>query len=339
MAAAVSDSYGSGVSTRRGSAESTATRLRRLAPILASFAFGLLSALQSRINGELSVFLGNGIEAALVSFSVGLLLLLGLCLVMPSVRAGMARIPAALRQREISWWQLLGGIVGGLFVGVQSATVPLLGVAIFTVAVVAGQSANSLLVDRIGLGPAGKQPVTARRALSALLAFIAVAIAVSHRLDSPTFSILAVAAAFVVGAGTSVQQAFNGRVTRASGSPMSATLVNFMLGTAILTTIFAGRWTLAGAEPAPLLGGPWWAYFGGVVGVIFIGLASWVVPIIGVLVFAVVSIAGQLSGAVILDVVMPTAGTDLGWNLVLGVVLAFVAVGIAAANRRPSLQR
>jgi transporter family-2 protein len=314
-------------------------RLRRLAPILASFAFGLLSALQSRINGELSVFLGNGIEAALVSFSVGLVLLLGICLVRPSVRAGVARIPAALRERRLAWWQLLGGIIGGLFVGAQSATVPLVGVAIFTVAVVAGQSASSLFVDRIGLGPAGKQPITVRRVLSALLAFTAVVIAVSHRLESPTFSILAVAVAFIVGAGTSVQQAFNGRVTRASGSPMSATLVNFILGTAILTLIFAGRWTLAGAEPHGLAGGPWWAYLGGAVGVIFIALAAWVVPIIGVLVFAVVSIAGQLSGAVILDLVMPTAGTDLGWNLVLGVVLAFVAVGVAAANQRPSAQR
>ena len=325
--------------TRRGSAESTGTRLRRVAPILASFAFGLLSALQSGINGELSVFLGNGIEAALVSFSVGLMLLLCLCLLLPSVRVGMTRIPAAVRERKLAWWQLLGGLIGGLFVGVQAATVPLVGVAIFTVAVVAGQSANSLLVDRIGLGPAGKQPITARRVLSAVLAFTAVVIAVSHRLESPTFSLVAVALAFVVGAGTSVQQAFNGRVTRTSGSPMSATLVNFILGTSILTMIFVGRWTLAGTEPSGLGGGPWWAYLGGVVGVIFIAMAAWVVPIIGVLIFAVVSIAGQLSGAVVLDLLMPTAGTDLGWNLVLGVVLAFVAVGIAAANRWPSVRR
>ena len=66
---------------------------------------------------------------------------------------------------------------------------------------------------------------------------------------------------------------------------------------------------------------------------VFIAIASWVVPIVGVLFFALTSIAGQLSGALALDVVAPTAGTDLAWNLVAGVLLAFVAVLVASRGR------
>lgn len=305
--------------------------LTRRIPLIGAYVFGVLTAVQSRVNGELSGYLGNGIEAALYSFSLGLVLSLAF-LLLRGTREAIRRFPDALRRGELSWWQLLGGVVGGLFVGAQSVTVPMLGVALFTVAVVAGQSANSIVVDRIGLGPAGKQPVTPRRVLSAALAFTAVVIAVSDRFGASSFSLIAVAACFLVGAGTSVQQAFNGRITRATGQPTPGTMLNFLTGTFVLVAIFAGTW-ITDHDPSPLWGAPWWAYLGGLVGVIFIVIAAWVVPIIGVLVFAVVSISGQLSCALLLDIVAPTGGTSLGWHLVVGVALAFVAVGLAAANR------
>ncbi|MBU6243965.1 MAG: DMT family transporter [Actinomycetales bacterium] len=300
-------------------------------PLIGAYVFGVLTATQSRVNGELSSYLGNGIEAAAYSFSLGLVLSLAF-LLLPKTREAVRGLPAALRRGELAWWQLLGGIVGGLFVGAQAVTVPMLGVAVFTVAVVAGQSANSIIVDRIGLGPAGRQPVTLRRVLSAALAFTAVMIAVSDRFGAASFSLLAVATCFLVGAGTSVQQAFNGRITRATGQPTPGTMLNFLTGTVVLLAIFAGTW-VTGHHPSALGGAPWWAYLGGLVGVIFIVIAAWVVPIIGVLVFAVLSIAGQLSCALLLDVVAPTSGTSLGWHLVAGVGLAFVAVGLAAARR------
>lgn len=308
------------------------TLTRRTLPLAGAFTFGVLTAIQSRVNGELSAFLGSGIEAALYSFSLGLLLALGF-LLLPRTRQAIRRIPAALRNRDLTWWQFLGGVVGGLFVGIQSASVPLIGVAVFTVAVVAGQSMNSIIVDRVGLGPAGKQPVTLARVASALLALVAVMVAVSGHLGTTSFSLLAIVASVLIGAGTSVQQAFNGRITRVTGQPTPGTLVNFLVGTMVLTALFAGTWAFTGAGPVSLAGAPWWAYLGGVVGVIFIVIAAWVVPIIGVLVFAVLSVAGQLTCALLLDLLAPTEGTILGWQLVLGVGLAFVAVGIAARGR------
>lgn len=313
-------------------ASNPASGVRRTLPLAGAYTFGVLTAIQSRVNGELSSVLGNGIEAAMYSFSMGLVLALGF-LLLPRTREAIRRIPDALRTGRLAWWQFLGGVAGGVFVGIQSTTVPLIGVAVFTVAVVAGQSVSSILVDRIGLGPAGKQPVTLPRVLSAGLALFAVMVAVSGHFGAASFSLVAVLACVLIGSATSVQQAFNGSITRATGQPTPGTLVNFVVGTAVLAVLFLGTWGIAGRSPVPLTGAPWWAYLGGVVGVVFIAIAAWVVPITGVLVFAVLSVAGQLSCALLLDILAPTDGTILGWHLVLGVGLAFVAVGIAARGR------
>jgi transporter family-2 protein len=48
---------------------------------------------------------------------------------------------------------MLGGVGGAMFVAAQGLVVPTLG-ALFTVAVVAGQTGNSLVADRLGWAPA-----------------------------------------------------------------------------------------------------------------------------------------------------------------------------------------
>ena len=308
--------------------------LPRSVPFIATFAVGCLTALQARMNGQLAIETGDGLEAALYSFGTGLILASVLAVAIPSIRQGLARLPRAIRSGELAWWQILGGVLGGFFVGVQSATVPTLGVAVFLVAVVAGQSSNSLLVDRVGLGPAGKQAITAPRVISAILAVIAVGIAVSNRFQSGNLSIVAVAFAFLAGVCIALQSAINGRVARAARQPMSAAFLNFLFGTVALAAAFGVMWGFSDQDPSVPQGGPWWMYLGGVVGLAFIAIASWVVPIVGVLFFALTSIAGQLSGALLLDVFAPTAGTDLAWNLVVGVLVAFLAVLVAARGRR-----
>ncbi|GDX32747.1 membrane protein [Actinomycetes bacterium] len=302
-------------------------------PIICTFVAGSLASVQARMNGELSLLTGNGIEAATLSFGSGLIVVSILLIFVPSIRHGVAQIPGAIRSGELRPWQLLAGLIGGFFVAVQSVVVPMIGVAIFTVAVVAGQSANSLVVDRIGLGPAGKQPITIGRVVSAVLAVLAVTLAADDRFTGGSVAIAAVAIAVVAGLAVAVQQALNGRISVAAGSPLSATFYNFVFGTALLAAAFGVAWAITDTDPGALIGGPWWAYAGGVVGVVFIAVAAWTVPILGVLVFALVSIAGQLSGALLLDVAAPTASTNVGWHLVAGVVLAFIAVAMGASGR------
>ena len=299
---------------------------------------GLVPAVQARVNGELSGHLDTGIEAALISFSTGFTLLTIGLIVSRQMRDGLRRIPAAVREGRLAWWAIPSGLLGGLFVACQSFAVPLIGVAMFTVGVVAGQSSNALLVDRLGLSPVGRTPLTPRRLLAAIIAIAAVVIAVSNRLGADGFSVIALLLALIAGAGVAIQQALGGRVNNGTGFPLSTAWLNFAFGTAGLVIGTLVGAALMGArieQPAP---GPWWMYVGGILGVIFITTASWAVPRYGVLVFALTSIAGQLLGALLLDLLSPMGGEVVAWNLVFGVLLTFVAVAVGT-GMRGSLRR
>ena len=76
---------------------------------------------------------------------------------------------------------MLAGGIGAFFVFAQSFTVGLLGIALFTVATVTGQTLSGLLVDRLGIGPAGKKSVTGIRVIGCILTIAAVSWAVSPR--------------------------------------------------------------------------------------------------------------------------------------------------------------
>lgn len=309
------------------------SRRSRAVPLVGAVLVGVLAAVQSRINGELSAQLGNGLVAAVWSFVTGLFLVGLLTLLRPAIRRGLRAIGAALRAGTLRRWHLFGGLFGGFFVGVQAAVVPILGVAVFTVATVAGQSVNSIVVDRVGLGPAGKQAVTGARVASAVIAVAAVAVAVANQFGAGSISAVPVVFAVLGGLGVAVQQAVNGRLAMAAGNAMSATLISFTCGATGLVLALAWRSVASGSGLPDFGGAPWWAYVGGFLGIFFVAISAWVVPIVGVLLFALLSIAGQLVGALLLDLIAPTTAGNVAWNLFVGVALAFVAVVVAARGR------
>lgn len=312
-----------------------------------SFGVGLLAAAQSRITGELSQLLAAdhghteaGLMAAALSFGSGLVVLGVAVLATPRLRAAAFGLPAAVRTGRLRWWMLLGGLAGASLVAAQGLAVPTLGVALFTVAVVAGQTGSSLGVDAVGLGPGGVRAVTRTRAVAAATATVAVALAVSGRVSAGTVSLGLVLLVACAGGLTAAQQAVNARVAVASGEPFVAALVNFTVGTVALTVALL---VMAGGVPSAVGMPPPWQrpvlWLAGVIGVTFIATAAAVVRTLGVLLFGLVTIAGMLTGALLLDVVVPTTGAEVSWRVVAGVLLTAVAVGLAALPPRAGAPR
>ena len=276
--------------------------------------------------------MGSGLEAAAWSFGSGLIMLTILLLFNQRMRVGVKKVVTGLRNNDFPRWQILGGLLGGTFVGVQASVVPVIGVALFTVAVVAGQSSNALLVDRIGLGPAGITSISPLRVLASLLAVSGVIVAVSNRLSGEV-SILPVFLSFVVGALIAVQQAINGRIGITAGNAFSSTWFNFVFGTSALLAASFSQVLWGDMQVSTLPSGSWWVYTGGIVGIIYIAMSVWVVPKVGVLIFVLISVSGQLTGALVLDVVMPTSGTVITPTLFIGVGLTFLAVALSVLPR------
>lgn len=296
----------------------------------------MLAALQSKINAELSDALDSGLAGAAVNFATGLLLALAVMPFVASMRRGIRSLPAALRNGQLRPWHLLGGLGGAWLVTTQGLVVVVVGVTIFTVAVVAGQVAGSLGVDRLGLSPAGMLPISVSRGVAALVSLLAVmAGGWNPGSDAGAVSwvvLLAVSA----GLGTAVQQAVNARVSRESRSPLTAATVNFTVGLIALVAI-GGVLLLTGAMRLQPWPADWWLYVGGPIGLLFIALSAWAVRGLGVLLFSLLTIAGMLVGSVIIDVVAPAAGGPLGWPQWLGLALIVVAVLLATYRPGPRL--
>jgi len=321
---------------RAGAPRTRAGLLRRLS-IPAMIGVGALVALQAEVNGRLAAELGHGVRsgitAAVISFGSGLLLLSALVLLEPRTRRGVGRITAAARTGRLRWWQLIGGIAGAFVVASQGLTVETIGVALFTVAVVAGQSSSSLAVDHAGLGPAGRQRVTTARALGALLSVAAVFLAVAERLsgaDALGSAALALALLpLAAGCAAAYQQAVNGQVNEVGG-PWAATWNNFVVGTAMLAVLLAVSFAVPGDLQAPPT--TWWLYSGGLLGAGFISASAVLVQVHGVLVLGLCTVAGQVLGAVAIDAIV--ADVPVGTLSVAGAVLTLVGVAVAASPGR-----
>ena len=322
---------GGGVRAVRGSAADPAV----LPALGLTFVAGLTFALQSRVNGELGTRAGSAVWAALVSFGSGLVLVAVLVAALPRTRRALR--PAV--SDRLPWWTYTGGLSGGTLVALAAVAVPRIGVATFTVGVVAGQAVGGLLVDRVGLGPGGPQPLSGTRLAGAALAVVAVGILrAAHGGGSASGGVLLglLVAAAAGGVWMSVQQALNGRVQRATGEPLLAALVNFAVGATGLAVAMA---VLAAAGGGP--DRPWppggWLYAGGALGVVLICIAAWAVRPLGVLRLGLLLVAGQLAGGVVIDLVSPTEGSTVGAATVTAVLLTLAAV--AVAGRRPGQSR
>lgn len=287
---------------------------------------GAMIALQARANGELSHRLNNGLQAALVSFGSGLLIIFVITLFNSKIKGGIRNLRTAVANKEIARWKLFAGALGGSFVAIQTQIVPLIGVAIYSVASIAGQTAMSLVVDRIGLTGGGKKLISPRRVLAAFLTVIAVLVSVWDRIDANNLSMFAVTAGCIAGAIVGVQRALNGQINEYSHQSFTTSLLNFMTGTTFLLILIAAGLILGRNELSPLPSGPWWIYTGGVIGVIYIAFTSTIVQHLGVLTFTLFSVGGQLVGSLIIDLVSPTKGVSVSAYLVTGIVMTYAGV-------------
>ena len=299
--------------------------------LVAAVAIGAVIAVQPRVNGQLAVELDDGFLAAFISFAVGTAALGVALLVWAPGRRGFGRVRLALAGRRMSPWFLAGGLAGAFLVLSQGLTAAVLGVALFTVALVGGQTLGSLLIDRIGVGTMAPKPFTVQRVAGALLAIVAVAWAVSDRLhgEVPWWMLVL---PLLAGIGTGWQQAVNGQVREFSGSVLTASLVSFLGGTVALA-IASGVHIAVAGPPEPFPANPW-LYTGGLLGVVFIAGSAALVRTTGVLLFGLAVIAGQLSSAVLLDLIVPVSDAGVAFSTIGGAALAVVAVCIAALRPR-----
>ena len=110
---------------------------------------------------------------------------------------------------------------------------------------------------------------------------------------------LPLALAIIAGFLMAVQAPTNANLGKASGSPIVAAFLSFLVGSIALGAVMAGS---SGRLFAPELRSvPWYAWLGGLYGAFFVAMAAYGAPKIGVGPLLTAAIAGQLLGAILLD--------------------------------------
>ena len=296
-------------------------RIKVALAVAVGFGAGLILALQAQINGEFTHRIGPALVVALVSFLTGLAVIIG-------ILTGTRRWPAvrALRSGERRLWWFGGGLCGAVVVSTVAFAVPIIGVALLVVSQVAGQLTGGLFVDRAGIAPGGRRPITAPRLAGAALAIAAVLLSTAgkHVQIRP----LIIALVSIAGFLGAVQQAANGHIRRHADEVLVAVLVNFVVGSAALLLLCGVLFVRHRLGHIDWPGGPAWLYTGGVLGVAFVAITTSTVRLLGVLRLTLAVVAGQLFGAVLLALVWRSASRPTG-QLYAGIVLVLVAVAVA----------
>jgi len=143
---------------------------RSVAVILTAAAGGLI-ALQAPINSTLGRSVGT-FQGAFVSFVVGTI---ALAIVASLSRGGMAQLGEI---RGLSWYYLIGGLLGAVYVSTVLVTVRHLGAGGVTAATIAGQLTLSVIVDHFGWLGVDRQAISPARVAGILLLVAGVALVV-----------------------------------------------------------------------------------------------------------------------------------------------------------------
>lgn len=125
-------------------------------------AAGAAAGTQAPVNAALGRSVGT-LQAALVSFAIGLVVLCAVVAVSAGGFGGLRHVG------DVPWWGFLGGALGAAIVSMSIVGVRSLGASGVTAAIVAGQLGASVLIDALGLFGVERQPVTLQRIAGVML--------------------------------------------------------------------------------------------------------------------------------------------------------------------------
>ena len=283
--------------------------------------------MQAGISGQLAHELNDGIMAALIS-NIGGALFTGLFLLNPEVRKKGKKLFQDVILGKFAKWQLLGGVAGAVYISTASSTVSIIGTGLFTVVLVASQNMSGIVADRFGLSSGSRKKITPKRSIAAVIGIAAVLLSVTDFQGKILW--IPITAVVMAGVAVTVQFALNGRVTKAANSQVSA-FINFPMSlitvsiTLIVMNLFGKNWNTWPNQ--------WWLYTAGFLGAVVVYLAAATIRTLGVLLFGLASVAGQLITSIALDVILPNANINVGWALISGAGLMILAVYLASDLR------
>jgi transporter family-2 protein len=147
----------------------------------------------------------------------------------------------------------------------------------------------------------------------------------------PAAVLLPILMVFFAGAMVAIQAPTNAYLARAGGSPVLAALISFAVGTMALFVVWLASGNRPGASAFSAL--PAYAWFGGLYGAIYVAVAAFAAPKIGLAALITIGIAGQIAMALLLDHVgaLGLPREPINFGRIAGAIL--VVAGVVLVRR------
>lgn len=290
-------------------------------------------AAQSALNARLSKTVKSPYLSSLISFTVGLLLLL--------ITALVTRQSLILTKGDFTnnpWWIWIGGILGLLGMTAFIILFPILGSVQTSVLTIFGQILMGVLIDQFGWLYSPQKSLTWLRFLGVVLMIAGVLLAnlehrapmdkgkqpkIKHRLFWQIIAIL-------TGVVMAVQSSINGHLGTVLHSSLFAVIVSFTVSLFFLILFLLlsrAHWSNLKAI-VPALHVHWWLILGGLLGILFSLSTAWLVPILGTGEVVVFSLFGQLLFSTLIDQfgLFESKKKAITRQKIIGLILLFVGV-------------
>jgi len=304
--------------------------------LIIALAIGLLMPFQTAANSRLRQVVGPAYVSTLVSFTVSTLALLLVSLV-----AGIPILPTEAMLNTAPWWSWFVGIVAVVTITIAIHLFKEIGQLQALIIPMFSQLIFSLMIDHFGWFGARVIPLGTNRIIGALLLIAGVTLVV-------ILPKLRGGQRAVAGSSTGSRQAFwqlmavlsgclsasiTGAYAQLSsivGNPVQATTVAFFVATMALLLFCTclGKTRLVGKAFSRDY--PWWMWMGGLCGAIIVFSNAWLVPKVGVGVFSMALLVGQLA----LSMLMEHNGwlgaprKRITWPQVVGILMMLAGVAL-----------
>lgn len=268
--------------------------------MLVAFISGLFLSNQSPINARLGYHVKSPFIAAAASFTLGTLFL-G---IMTWLQLGHL-FPSQEFITSQPLWVWAGGVLGCVFLTSNILLFPKIGAVKTVVLPLVGQILTGIAIDTFGLFGAIPTPFSLIPAVGVIIMFVGLLLTVltkkapSMQANTNTSTLWMIWAVFI-GMFSAMQQAINGRLGALLHSPVQGAFLSFGIGMIliILVTMFMTRnWPtkamLKQVEP--------WAFFGGILGALFVLTTVISVPQIGTGLTIMIALVGQLIGSILVQ--------------------------------------
>lgn len=299
--------------------------------MLIALVLGFCTPLQTAANSRMRQLVSSAPLSTLISFAVSTIVL-----IIVALSASITLIPSPQAFHDAPWWSWFIGVIPLITITIAIHLFKEIGQLQAMVIPMFSQLIFSLCIDHFGWFGARVMPLGWQRTIGAVLLIVGVTMVViiprlkhNNSTDSGGLrKVLWQLAAVMSGCLSAVVGAILASLGQVIGSAIQATTVLFAIATVVMIIFCCINGSVTKMPRAFTTSAPWWIWMGGLLGAVIVYGNAWLIPIIGVSVFMMALLIGQL----LLSLLMERNGwlgapkKHISWVQLAGILIMLAGV-------------